>query len=225
MAHDVRSLSRGFLLLANTLFGLAAAGIGVLLYVRPAAFGHYDEVRGTLTLTVRENAALEIVVVVGLLLLAFSLLWFLYGRRPKEPLRYVASHGKGGVVKVAREALEAGLRSAGEALPVVTRLRIAVESGGLKRVVVRAYFQAPDGVSIEDASRALRDALSQRFAQMVRPPDGVKTDFEIDFVGFAGKLPRRQDAEPETEPEPEAFTGPRYPIDDDDPLTSAADGR
>jgi len=41
-------------------------------------------------------------------------------------------------------------------------------------------------------------------------------DFEIEFVGFAGKLTRKAAAETPPPPQdPSPFTGPQYPIDDD----------
>ncbi len=214
MAHDVRSLGRGLVFFADAAFGLAAAVAVVLFYARPTTFGVYDEVQGEVRVSARDHAGLELVVVGAALLLVLNLLYFLYGRRPKEPLRYVASHASGGVVRVAREALETGLRNAGEALDEVTRLRVSVESGGLKRIVVRAFFQAPDGVALQDTSRRLRAALATRYAEMVRPAEGMRTDFEIEFVGFSGKLPPRPKTPP-AEEERAPFTGPQYPIDDD----------
>ncbi|MEM7201848.1 MAG: hypothetical protein AAF628_16395 [Planctomycetota bacterium] len=214
MAHDIRSIGRNLLLLVNGLLGLVAAAVVVLVYVRPRLFGAVSPEGRTVTLAVRDNAALELAVVISVLLLALDLLYLVYGRRPKAPLQFVPSQAAGGVIKVAREALEAGLRSAGESLDVVTRLRVTVEAERQRRVVVGAFFQAPDGVSIPDASQRLRTALAERFAAMVTPADGTKIDFDIEFVGFSGKLPRPSPppAEPE---EPQAFTGPQYPIPDD----------
>ena len=105
------------------------------------------------------------------------------------------------------------------ALPEITRLRIAVESGGQKKVVIRGQFQCPEGISNLEASRLLRRALGERFAEMVQLTDGNKVEMEIEFLGFAGKLTRKAsetvNPEPEPEPEPPPFTGPKYPIDDE----------
>jgi hypothetical protein len=222
LAHDIRSIGRRLLMLANAVFGLGGAAVLVVLYVRPSALGAYDEATQTVRIAVRGSAALELAVVIAVLLLGLTALHLLYGRRPKEPLRFVPSQAPGGVVRVAREALEAALRSAGESLDVVTRLRVAVEQGGLKRILVRAFFQAPEGATIQEASRELRAALAHRFSEMVRLGDGVRAEFEIEFVGFAGRLNRK--AEPEAKEEPPAFTGPKYPIGDEDPMLDGSRG-
>jgi hypothetical protein len=120
-------------------------------------------------------------------------------------------------VRVSRDALETGLRQAGEALAEITRLRIAVESGGPKKVLIRGQFQCPEGISNLEASRLLRRALGERFGEMVQLTDGGKVEMEIEFLGFAGKLSRKasEPVDPEPEPEPSPFTGPEYPIDDE----------
>ena len=115
----------------------------------------------------------------------------------------------------ARGFLRPGLRAAGEALPEITRLRIAVESGGLKKVLVRGQFQCPEGFSNLEASKLLRHALGERFAEMVQLTDGTGVEMQIEFVGFAGKLRAKAPEEPpESEDEPSSFTGPQYPIDE-----------
>ncbi len=209
----MRSLGRNLLLVADVLAALSAAGVLVSSYVRPQAFGVYDEKTRTLAVAMRGNAALELAVLAALLLLTINVLYFVYGRRPREPLRWVSSQGPGGDVRVAREALESGLRSAGEALDGVTRLRVVVEPGASKRIVVRAFFQAPEGAPILEASRRLREALAERFHEMVHIADGTKVEFAIEFVGFGGKLVRR--GEPK-EAEAPPFTGPKYPIEEDE---------
>ena len=107
------------------------------------------------------------------------------------------------------------MRQAGEALAEITRLRIAVESGGLKKVVIRGQFQCPEGISNLEASRLLRRALGERFAEMVQLTDGNKMEMEIEFLGFAGKLTRKASEPVDPVPEPSPFTGPEYPIDDE----------
>jgi hypothetical protein len=47
---------------------------------------------------------------------------------------------------------------------------------------------------------------------MVRPADGARIEFDLEFQGFAGKLGKKAEVPP---PEPPPFTGPKYPIDDD----------
>jgi hypothetical protein len=120
-------------------------------------------------------------------------------------------------VRVAREALEAGLRVAGEQLPEITRLRVAVDCGQQKRVLVQGHFQCAEGTSNHNASQRLRTALRERFAEMVHLGDGVRVEFELEFQGFVGKLAKKgADQRASLEPEPPPFTGPQYPIDDDE---------
>ena len=40
-------------------------------------------------------------------------------------------------------------------------------------------------------AQALREVLRDRYAHMVRSAEGVKTDFDIEFVGFSGKRTRK----------------------------------
>jgi hypothetical protein len=213
MARDIRYPLRRLLLAADVLAGLAAAALVVAGFLAPSLFGPVAE--GSLTVRLHESTPATMVFWLALMLLLANLLYFLYGRPPRQPLVHVHSDAPGGVVKVARDALETGLRLAGEAVPEVTRLRVAIEHGGSKRVRVKAQFQAPEGVPIGDASRKLREALSARFQQMVRLTDGNRVEYEIEFVGVSGKLAKKAEAAPE---EPPPFTGPQYPIDDEDPF-------
>jgi hypothetical protein len=213
MAPDIRYPLRRLLLAADVLAGLSAAAVVVAGFAAPSLFGTTAD-QDTVTVRLRESAGATMVFWLALLLLIANLLYFLYGRPPRQPLVYVHSDAPGGMVKVARDALETGLRLAGEAVPEVTRLRVAVEHGGSKRIRVKAQFQAPEGVPIGDASRKLREALASRFAQMVRLTDGNRVEYVIEFVGVSGKLAKK--AEPAAEEPP--FTGPQYPIDDEDPF-------
>lgn len=220
MAKDLGSLPRRFLLLVNLLAAVAAAVFVVGLYVAPDSLGGYDESTGVVGIRTRGNRPLEFAALAAGLLLIVDVLFLVYGRRPRTPLRHVVSDAPGGPVNVSRDALEAGLRAAGEALDQITRLRVAVEAGALKRIVVRAHFMCPESVPLQEASRLLRTVLGARFRELVRLPEGGKVDFEIEFVGFAGKLSRKAVAEPAEPPPEEAspFTGPQYPIDDEDPF-------
>lgn len=210
-------MTRTLLMLVDVVVGLVASAWVIVLYVRPQAVGTIDPQTQAVEFVVHGNPMLDFAFVAALLLLACNVLWLMYGRRPAPPLRHVISHGRDGDVRVAREALEAGLRAAGEELDVVTRLRVSVDQGGLKRIVVKSFFHAPDGVSILEAGRRLRHALERRFGEMVHLVDGMRVDFDIEFTGFSGKLARKAgEVVAEEEPvEPEPFTGPRYPIPDD----------
>lgn len=220
MAKDLGSLPRRFLLLVNLLAAVAAAVFVVGLFLAPDRFGTYDDAAGTVSLRTRDNRVLELGALAAAALLLVDLWFVIYGRRPRSPLRHVVSEAPGGPVNVSRDALEAGLRAAGESLDEITRLRVGLEAGALKRITVRAHFMCPESVPLQEASRLLRQALAERFRELVRLPEGSKVDFEIEFVGFAGKLNRKAAAEAPEPPPPDSspFTGPQYPIDDEDPF-------
>jgi len=223
-----RPLGTRLLLWANVLAANAAAVVCVVTFVSPGAlhlgiapeegYGGF----GRVLVVPLSTTAAWMVFLGGLVLLLLELLWFVRrSRHPNEPQRYVISDAPGGAVRVSCEALETGLRQAGEALPEITRARIQVLPGGIGRKVrVLAWFNCPEGLSNLDASRLLRQALEQRFGSMVRLPDGSRAEFEIEFLGFAGKLARRaEEPAPPTADEgedPTPFTGPRYPIPEDE---------
>lgn len=204
---------------ANLVAANVAAVAWALSFAFPGILGTPppDGEGAVLILPLRTSTALGVLVFAVLLLVCNAT--YLLRRRPAPLLRFVLSAAPGGAVRVSRDALETGMRQAGEALPEITRLRIAVESGGQKKVVIRGQFQCPEGISNLEASRLLRRALGERFAEMVQLTDGNKVEMEIEFLGFAGKLTRKAsetvDPEPEPEPEPPPFTGPKYPIDDE----------
>ena len=149
-----------------------------------------------------------------LLLLVVNLLWLWRRSPPDSPRTYVVSQTPTGSVRIAREALEAGLRATGEALPEITRIRIVVDTTQARRVFVHGYFNCAEGTSNLNASQRLRAALTERFAEMVRLGDNATCEFELEFLGFVGKLARKDaEAKVALEPEPPLFTGPQYPID------------
>ena len=212
MTRDGGTVGGRLLLGANVLFANVAAVLWAVSFAFPSAVGESPE-SGLLTVPMRSRTAWA-VLGAALLLLVCNVA-FVLRRRPREPLRFVQSEAPGGAVRVSRDALEIGLRAAGEALPEITRLRIAVESGGLKKVLVRGQFQCPEGFSNLEASKLLRHALGERFAEMVQLTDGTGVEMQIEFVGFAGKLRAKAPEEPpESEDEPSSFTGPQYPIDE-----------
>ena len=136
------------------------------------------------------------------------------------PLIY-AGIGKTERLARAREALENGLRTAGEALPEITRLRVQVDTRAPKRLLVVVMFQCAEGTNNLAASQRLRQALVDRFGEMVRPLDGGHPEFDLEFQGFAGKLGKKAAEIPPPE-DPAPFTGPKYPIDDDSSLSGGA---
>ena len=71
---------------------------------------------------------------------------------------------------------------------------------------------------MHEATRSLRHALDQRFTDMVHLGEGSRIDWEIEFVGFVpqGKAQKKPAPLIPIDRAEEPFTGPRYPIDDDD---------
>lgn len=207
---EPRRVKGRLLLVANLVAANAAAAACVLAAVRPSTFG--DAVQLPLS-----SGATWLVLLPALLLLLGNF-GFLVRRSPAPaPRTYVQSETPTGPVRVAREALEAGLRAAGESLPEITRLRVAVECSQQKRVLVQGHFQCAEGTSNHNASQRLRAALRDRFADMVHLGDGVRAEFELEFQGFVGKLAKKgADNKAALEPEPPPFTGPQYPIDEDE---------
>jgi hypothetical protein len=212
LTRELRLVLRRLLVWANVLAGLGAAILVVLLWVAPEWFGAWDERLQVLAVALRERSAALFLFWPAVLLLVANLVYVLYGRQPRQPLRFVVSEEPGGTVRVTREALESGLRTAGEALAGISRLRVHVEHAGLKRVRVRAVFQTPDGVPLHETGHGLRVALATRFSEMVRLSEGWKVEFELEFHGYQGKVSKR------AEEAPAPFTGPQYPIDDEDPF-------
>jgi hypothetical protein len=220
VASDFRGLTGRLLAATHVLAGLAALVVVVTVYLAPHLVGPYDESTGTVPLPVRGTTLASAIFWLALLLLVVDLLYLAYGRAPRRPLQHVTSEGLGGTVKVSRDAIEAALRTRGEALAEVSRLRVMVEQAGLKRLLVRAQFQAPDGVTILEASSRLRDVLGTRFRELVHLTEGWRVEFEMEFLGFQGKYQR-----PEADAEPVVpFTGPQYPIDDEDPFEGRRSG-
>jgi hypothetical protein len=209
------------LLVANLAAATTAAGFWVAAFVRPSTFGALPpDLAATAARELRLPLGTGIAwaaFLLALLLLVCNFAWLV--RRPPAavPRTYVQSETPTGTVRVAREALEAGLKQAGESLPEITRLRVQVDTSQPKRIGVQGFFQCAEGTSNLNASQRLRAALRERFAEMVHLGDGARVDFELEFQGFLGKLGKKAlDARASLEPEPPPFTGPQYPIEDDE---------
>jgi hypothetical protein len=157
---------------------------------------------------------------IGLLLWNFS---WLVRRRPSElPNNWIVSETAAGPVRVALEAIETGLRVAGESLTEITRLRVQVKLSTTKRILITGQFYCADGQNHLAGSQRLRQALLNRFGELVRLSESMRTDLELEFQGFFGKLAKNtpEPPLPTTEEGPEPFRGPKYPIDDD-PIDSS----
>lgn len=216
--RDLKSWVRRLLLLTNVAVAVGTACFALIVFLAPdwmSTPGSGEA--GVFRVDVRGSDSAWIVALLAAGLLVADFLWIVYGGPSGVPTTHVLSETADGPVRVARDALESGLRAAGEALDEVSRLRVAIDTAGPlgKRVILRSWFHAPDGVPIEVASQRLRAALRRRFGELVKLPDGGRLDVEIEFAGFQGRLARKPE-EPAAPPAPvadEPFTGPQYPID------------
>lgn len=227
MAGDIRTLPRRLLLLANVLAASVSALFWILLFLAPGAFSQDAAAASDheLATDIRSRAGPQGAALFGLALLLLNFLYMLYGRRATQLARHVHSVSPDGPVEVACDVVEQALRRSGEALEEIAKLRIVVEPTP-KRVLVRAQFQAPDGVPIHEVSQRLRASLSARFAELVTLPSGARVEFAIEFMGFSGRVARRESpAEPAETEERSPFTGPEYPIDEEDDAAHGGAGR
>lgn len=209
-------LADRLLLMTNLVVANGAAAFYVVTFVQPGFVG--IEVPGIthpdrLAILPLSTPWAWFGLALGIVLLAWNFAWLVRARAPAPPTNWVVSDTPSGPVRVAREALESGLQRAGEALPEVTRVRVQVDTRVQKRILVTGQFQCAEGTNNLAASQRLRAAMTDRFGEMVRPADGARVEFDLEFQGFAGKLGKKGVEVPPPEPPP--FTGPKYPIDDD----------
>ncbi|PIE22196.1 MAG: hypothetical protein CSA62_13460 [Planctomycetota bacterium] len=220
MEEDLKLFGRRIVAIANTAAALLSALYFVAQFLTPA-----EHPPGQLP-----NVGAGVLAIFGFAVLAMNFLRLVYlrsGRRDQEgPLTSRAANGS---VQVSREAIVAALRSAGEALDEVSRVRVQVSNPGKRRILIVAQYLAREGVPILDLSGKLRTVLRERFLGMVQLEKEARLDIEITFEGFHGKLRSPQpDAQKERAEEADAtgegpavhpFTGPRYPIDDDEAVS------
>lgn len=210
------------LLVANLAVANLAAAVYVVLFVRPDALSNAAPAAAAepgsarVALLPVGTMLAWLLMAGGVVLLIANFGWLVRRREQAPPSNWVLSATPSGPVRISREALEAGLQKTGEALPEITRLRIAVDTHTQKRVLVTAYFQCAEGAGNLAASQRLRQVLAERFGAMVHLADGARVEFELEFQGFAGKLGRKNvDLTPPVAEQEPPFMGPRYPIDDD----------
>lgn len=207
MTSSGHRIADRLLLVTNLVVANGVAAFYIMMYVQPEAVGLDLERLGT---TMGQRA---VVLAAAIVLLLWNFAWLVRRREKAPPSNWVLSETPTGPVRVAREALENGLRQAGEALPEVSRLRVQLDTGTPKRIHVTGFFQCAEGTNNLAASQRLRQAMSDRFGEMVRPSDGARVEYDLEFQGFAGKLGKKAGDVPPPEPPP--FTGPKYPIDDE----------
>ena len=231
MEADRRRLAKRLVLALDVVAALAASVLFVLGFLAPSTVGvdlpgGLSSPFGNVLILSLVTSEAKLVFISALIVLTANVLYLLYARRLRSPLRHVTSEVQGGPVHVARDAIEAGLRNAGETLHEVARLRVLLANGGPKRVLARVQYQSPEGTSVHEATRLLRHALEQRFAEMVHLGEGSRVDWEIEFVGFVplGKAQKKPTPLVPLDRPDESFTGPRYPIDDEDPYGTRKHG-
>ncbi len=217
MGRVLGSLHWRLLLAVNVLVATISGVLGVLLFVAPRWFGDTASTEYDLVLAAaRDYSLIQAGAIAGLVVVSGNLLWLVYGRAPRIPMDHVVSVAPDGPVRVSREAIESRLRGAGEELEHVTRLRISLEAAGPKRILILAVSLAPDGVSIQTTSQSLRTTLDRTFRSLVNLAEGSRFSIDIEFASFAGKISKKDGQSPEPSPAEESFTGPKYPIDEDD---------
>lgn len=208
------------LLVTNLIVANGAAALCVMMFVKKdvllgaesaASPGAAESGRFAIVPLSTPLAWLAVFAATGLLVWNFA--WLVRRREQAPPTNWVISDTPSGPVRIAREAIENGLQKAGETLPEVTRVRVQVDTRTQKRILVTGQFHCAEGTNNLAASQRLRGVMADRFAEMVRPVDGARIEFDLEFQGFAGKLGKKGAEVPPPEPPP--FTGPKYPIDDD----------
>ena len=203
------------LLIVDLVVANGVAAVWIATFVQPATLGEApaEETRRVAHVPLDTTMSwLTFLAAVALLLWNFA--WLVRRREGPPPSNWVISETGSGPVRVAREAIEAALRTAGEALPEITRVRVQVDHSAQKRILVTGQFHCAEGQDHLNASQRLRRAMLDRFGELVRLGDGRRAEFELEFQGFFGKVDKRAGAVPPPE-DATPFTGPQYPIDDD----------
>ncbi|HEB52249.1 MAG TPA: hypothetical protein ENI87_03225 [bacterium] len=220
-----RRISDRLLLVTNLAVANGVAALWVASFLQPSVLGGSPRPGGgaaeaggrALHLPLQTPAAwLALLGSIALLLWNFA--WLVRRREHAPPSNWVISESPAGPVRIAREAIEAALRLAGEALPEVTRLRVQVDLRSPRRILVRGQFHCAEGVQHLAASQRLRAALVARFGELVHLAEQSAAEFELEFQGFAGKLDKHLQPPADEPPADEGyFRGPQYPIGDDEP--------
>jgi|JRYL01.1.fsa_nt_gb hypothetical protein len=222
MARSASTWGGRLLLLTNLAAANAAAAVAVVAFVRPAVLaaepsangGDLGATTGPRQLLLQLDSTWAWGAFAGaIFLLLANFTWLVRPKRPLAQEAFVLSETPAGVVRIAREALENALQRAAEGLPVLTRVRVRVALPSRTRVVVHCQYCCAEGVGSLAASQRLRATLASRCDELVRLGEGGKIEFELEFLGFQGKLGK---GVVEASAEEEApFTGPKYPIDDE----------
>jgi hypothetical protein len=219
MAGARHRLADRLLLVTNLVVANGAAACFLVLFLQPGALAGPDHQplashgssRVAWVPLHTPLAWLVLALAVGLLVWNFA--WLVRRAPAAQASNWVVGDTPSGPVRIAREAVENGLQKAGEALPEVTRLRVQIDVRQPKGLLVTGQYHCAEGQDHLAASQRLRGALTDRLHEMVRPSDGARAEIQLEFQGFAGKLSKKAGDLPPPESPP--FTGPKYPIDDD----------
>ena len=224
MGRDLQSLLTRLLILGNGIVASFGALVCLALWADPERFAPREAPVAHETVWAQLGAGpVKSAALLGVIVLTANVLWLLYGRTPRQPLQFIVSETGAGPLKIAREAIVAGLQRAGEELDDVSRVRVQVESAALRKIMVAASFQCPEGVPVQDAGQRLRSTLAGAFFELVRLGDDRRLEVSIEFTGRSGRLAKRKEdpapAEESAADESDAkpFRGPEYPIGDDEP--------
>jgi hypothetical protein len=175
MSAPRHRLADRLLLVTNLVISNVAAAVFVVIFVQPGVFvggdaGPFAQVLGSARIAVLPLGAplAWLLLLLGIGLLVWNFTWLVRRREQAPPTHWVVSDTPSGPVRIAREALENGLRQAGEALPEVTRVRVQVDTRTQKRILVTGQFQCAEGTGIVPLD--LVEAQTSIFLQVLPPP-------------------------------------------------------
>lgn len=216
MPRAPKSVGGKLLLVANLAAANAAAAAAVVGFARPSVLDSIAGFESTRRITIGlETPMAWLVFAAAIVLLLANFAWLVRPKAQATAEAFVLSQAPGGVVRIAREALESALQRTADTVPMLTRARVRVTLPGRSRVVVHAQYCCAEGAGSLAVSQRLRGALASRCEELVRLGEGGKVEFELEFLGFQGKLGKEALAA-QAEDEEVPFTGPKYPIDDEE---------
>ncbi len=133
--------------------------------------------------------------------------------------QYILTKNPDGQARVAVAAIRDSLQRVVEEFPGVDSARVGVTKLANKKVVVQTNFRTAHGASVVQVTEAMRQALRNRFDEIVQLAEGEAAVFEFNLEGFLADSSAPEAPVPPPEPEPEnenraTFTGPKYPIEE-----------